>query len=176
MIKKISDFMDKIKAKRANKKPSYEIFNIRKKAQINTLDTLLMEESQMKDAISTFLESNEHSNKYDSFIEHLRQDNPKLLASVPREEIRELYNQRYEIYLEHHDKNEFGLDLEYVNAQLRKLFYSFWSSSVSDGSFLYAWKTSKTNGIEKYQKVAEGDLYKEIEPIEKELCEYIFSP
>jgi len=34
MIKKISDFMDKIKAKRANKKPSYEIFNIRKKAQI----------------------------------------------------------------------------------------------------------------------------------------------
>jgi shikimate kinase len=122
-MRKISDFIDKIKSKRDNKKPSYEIFKIRKNIQKNAADTLLMKDAQMKDAISNFLESNEHSSKYDSFIEYLEQNNPVLLASMPREEIKTLYNKRYEAYLEHHDKNEFGLDAKYVDDQLRKMFH-----------------------------------------------------
>ncbi|MEI7563283.1 MAG: hypothetical protein WCJ39_06620 [bacterium] len=174
MRKKISDFIDKIKPKKVPKKPSYAIFKTRKNTE-EAINSVRRSEEMMNEAILEFLESNEHSNKYDSFVDYLKQENPELLAEIPREKIRDLYDKKYEAYLEHHDKNEFGLDHKYVNDQLRKLFYTFRSSSASDGSFLYAWKTSETNGIEKYQKVTESELYKGIEPIERVLCEYILS-
>ena len=177
MRKKISDFIERIKPKKTVKKPSYEIFKTQKETE-KKITTLRGAENQMEEAISTFLESNEYSNRYDCFIDYLKQNNRELSDAVPREQVRQMYDRRYEIYLERHDKNEFGLDLKYVDEQLRKVFYGggIFSSWVGDGSFLYAWKTSETNGIEKYLKVAQSDLYKEIEPIEKALYEYILSP
>ncbi|MCX6822594.1 MAG: L-histidine N(alpha)-methyltransferase [candidate division SR1 bacterium] len=176
MGKTISDFIERIKPKKVPKKPSYEIFKTQEKTE-QAITALRRSEKQMKEAISSFLESNDYSSKYDSFISYLKQNDPDLLDAIPREKIWEMYAEYYDKYLEQNDKNEFGLDHQYVDEQLRKIFYGgIFSSGVGDGSCLYAWKTSETNGIEKYLKVAQSELYKDIEPIEKVLYKFMLSP
>ncbi|HBB04205.1 TPA: hypothetical protein DCZ39_04920 [Patescibacteria group bacterium] len=57
--------------------------------------------------------------------------------------------------------------------QLEKIFAR---NGIGDGSFLYEWSTTKSNGIEKYQKaVTTNEIYKEIKLTEEQQFQSILS-
>ncbi len=128
----------------------------------------------LEESIDDFLanKSKEYSNRYDGFLVYLQEHKPDLIDATTEGRIRRVYDERYAIYLKSQDKNEFGLEIKYVDEQLRKIFR--WSQ-IGDGTLLYAWNTSESNGIEKYIKVTQSDMYKNIEPTEKMICEFLFS-
>lgn len=128
----------------------------------------------LEESVDDFLtnKSKEYSNRYDGFMVYLKEHKPNLIDAISEEKIKRVYEEKYKAYLKLQDKNEFWLEIKYIDEQLRKIFR--WSQ-IGDGTFLYAWNTSENNGIEKYIKVTQSDMYKKIEPTEKMICEFLLS-
>ena len=128
----------------------------------------------MENCIDEFLKdkNKQYSERYEGFVDYLKAKKPFILDAFSERKIRKIYTEGYQEYLKHQEKNEFWLDLKDVEKHLRDIFS--WSG-VGDGTFMYAWKTSEDGGVEKYQKVAESNIYKSIESTEKKLYEYVLS-
>lgn len=82
------------------------------------------------------------------------------------------YNKAYKAWLKENGKNEFGLINKDVSMHLNKIISQ---KEIWDWSFLYEWENSTTNGIKKHQEWANSRLYKEIQPIEWNIYDYLFS-
>jgi hypothetical protein len=78
----------------------------------------------LEESIDDFLanKSKEYSNRYDGFLVYLQEHKPDLIDATTEGRIRRVYDERYAIYLKSQDKNEFGLEIKYVDEQLRKIF------------------------------------------------------
>jgi hypothetical protein len=81
-------------------------------------------QQRIEESVDDFLnnKNKEYSNRYEGFVLYLKEKTTNSIDAMPEEKIKRIYEDKYRAYLKLQDKNEFGLEIKYVDEQLRKIF------------------------------------------------------